>query len=454
MAWQHAWACAGGPCDDDLTCRPARSHLPTLPRSCAVACSDEAEILGQLDNFQRQTDTIRRALGGTGGSSGSPRDGGPSPRRLASSLAAHTSDWGVLQEGTPMRQHPTGLRGGGYTPHPGGGGGGGGLDLFDGLPPSPAMLSGTHSHANRHVHHAGHHGPSGQPQPTQPAVATADSRRSPAAAAVAAPEQQLPRSPIGTDVRHTKKSAAAAERAATSASVALQRLKSRRPSSASAPSPAADATGQQQGQQGAAVAPPEHAERTQASPPVQQQQQQSGPTPSPAAATPAAPPLPADSNAALMAEVRSLRGRLLQSLQKHAPELAAAATPPASPAWQQRQQLGPDWDISPSSSWRLAAAPAATAPTPASGRGSVWRLTDQSSGVGWPAAGGAASGAKYRLTDDDGLMGGLSSSLSGLGSGGSLAQLSSASGGGGGGSFSLEAFEAQTEALRRQLSGL
>ena len=106
----------------------------------APACSDEAEILQQLDNFQRQTATIRKALGGGGGSSGG---GGLSLAVNASS----GSDWGV-PEGTPLWQRPTGLRGGGHTPA---------VTLFDGLPPSPAALAGSRMHAaagggyNRHV---------------------------------------------------------------------------------------------------------------------------------------------------------------------------------------------------------------------------------------------------------------------------------------------------------------
>lgn len=457
---------------------PMPAPAPATP---TYLCSDEVEILEQLDAFRRQTETIRRALAGS--------DGAVSWAGV--SQAANDSDWG-LPEATPMQQHPTGLRGGGYTPHPSGNGiRGGRLELFDGLPPSPAALAATRGHANRHVQHAGHYS-SLQQQPQQsaaqpPATDQASHRRgSPAVAVlVEQQQQQQPRSPVGPDVRHTKKSAAAAaERASTASANALQRLKSRRPASAAAPA-VSDAAPQSQAAPSAPSPLPAVEQQPAAvpSPAVEQLQHYAdAPSPSPAAqsAVPLPPQLPPDSNAVLVAEVRELRSRLLASLQKHAPELEAAGVglssvtgegPLATALKQQREQRRvqeqQQRDTSPSSSgWRLASVHAADPPPPTASCSSTFRLTDQSSLGAWPAA-VVGSSSKFRLTTDD------MSDIGGLGSGHQLASLGSSFGDIGGGAtpgsmvrldslegdssslarapFSMEAFEAQTEALARRL---
>ncbi|KAL4437071.1 hypothetical protein ABPG75_004210 [Micractinium tetrahymenae] len=441
-----------------------------------IAPSDEEEVLRQLDNFQRQTETIRRQLGGGSG------DAPAGLTHLAppgSSLAAHTSngsDWETLLEGTPARQQPTGLRGGGYTPH--GGVAARSMALFDVLPPSPAALAASRQlGANRHVHHAGHHlHPSSQQpqaQPAQPSEAQqhqhqhqhqqilqqpAASSTNRLAASAAAAMQQRPRSPIGPDIRHTKKSAAAAERASAAAlpspgaAAALQRLKSKRQAGIGAPlSPGFQEQQhrdlQQQQRQAAGSSPFREEQQWQQDAGVQAQSLQhdegvqvrqaaeagvQAPTP------PAPPQLPPDSNAALVAEVRQLRSKLFASLQKHAPELASAgadvsssltalATPRKWQAEAGRVQLEQPAD----SSWRLAAGPSIAAAVeaavqpPASAPLSVMsashssrRLTEPSWGSGWldatdaagaaavpeAAAGAAAAGvgssSKFRLTDD------------------------------------------------------
>ncbi|PRW58703.1 centrosomal of 112 kDa-like isoform X1 isoform B [Chlorella sorokiniana] len=208
-----------------------------------------------------------------------------------------------------------------------------------------------------------------------------------------------------------------------------------------------------------------------------------------------------DADGALVAEVRQLRSKLLQSLQKHAPELEAAgvgsllggarssggASKLLAPA---RQQAEHEAAGSPGSSWRLAAGLGDASPPATSARScGMFRLTDQSSlgGEAWPPATAVASSSKFRLTDDSGIGGefgggrqrlsnfggsfGGTSGFGGLGSclggtpasalagpaSGKLARLGSMDSLGslgGGGGFSLEAFEAQTEALRRQLAGL
>ena len=489
-------------------------------------CSDEAEIQQQLDAFQQQTETIRRALGG-GSGAGVDAGSGLEPRQLASSLAAAASKWGG-PEGTPLRQHPSGLRGAGYTPGPGMRGG---TDLFEGLPPSPAALAARtwaqqqqqqqQQHANRHVQHAGHHCHD-RPQQQQAVQPPAAAQGSVAAAPPGQQRQQQhqqqhqleqrPRSPIGPDVRHTKKSAAAA---AAGTSSALQRLKSRRPASAGAqaaeapPPPAALPSSQHSQLQAPSESLPLlPAQRQQ----QEQQQQAASPWQEPAldapvqlapaevAPEPPAPQLPPGSNAALVAEVRQLRTKLLQSLQKHAPELEAAGvssllaptslTGARSSAGASkllasvRQLAEPEAAGSPGSSWRLAAGVGDASPPATTARsGGMFRLTDQSSlgGEAWPPATGIASSSKFRLTDDSGIgaelgggrqrlsdlggsfggaggFAGMDSSLGGtpasvLCSGGAnLARLGSLDVGSSG--FSLDAFEAQTEALRRQLAGL
>ena len=484
-------------------------------------CSDEAEILQQLDTFQRQTDTIRRALGG-GSGAGIDAESGLEPRQLASSLAAAASEWGG-PEGTPLRQHPAGLRGAGYTPGPGMRGG---TDLFEGLPPSPAALAARswaqqqqqqQQHANRHVQHAGHHCHDGpQQQAVQPPAAAQGSVAAAPPGHQRQQQQQLeqrPRSPIGPDVRHTKKSAAAA---AAGTSSALQRLKSRRPASAGAqaaeapPPPAALPSPQySQLQAPSESLPLLPAQRQQQEQQQQQQQQAASPWQEPAldvpvqqapaevAPEPPAPQLPPDSNAALVAEVRQLRAKLLQSLQKHAPELEAAGvssllaptslTAARSSAGASkllasvRQQAEPEAAGSPGSNWRLAAGVGdASPPATTACSGGMFRLTDQSSfgGEAWPPATGIASSSKFRLTDDSGIgaeLGGGRQRLSDLsgsfGGAGGFAGMGSSLGGTpasvlcsgganlasldvGSSGFSLEAFEAQTEALRRQLAGL
>lgn len=195
-----------------------------------------------------------------------------------------------------------------------------------------------------------------------------------------------------------------------------------------------------------------------------------------AAAPPAAPQLPPDSNAAMVAEVRQLRSKLLQSLQKHAPELEAAGVrlegsslTSASKWAQQERQPAEEPAGSPSSGWQLAALSGADVLPPGTTRrsGGLFRLTEQSSlgGAAWPAATGIGSSSKFqtddsldagrqRLTDLGSSFGGAGDGMdppgSVLGGGGSLARLGSVDAG----AFSLDAFEAQTEALRRQLAGL
>ena len=450
------------------------------------SCSDEAEILQQLDNFQRQTATIRKALGGGGSSSG----GG------GLCLAVDTSsgsDWG-LPEGTPLRQRPTGLRGGGYTPA---------VALFDGLPPSPAALAGSRVHAaggggyDRHVEHAGHcEHSSRQPAPQQPAGPPAAGQASSRLATSAAVAAERPRSPIGPATRHTKKSAAAAEKASagappTGAAGALHRLKSSRLAAAAA----LEQQQQQEEAQRLAVQQQQQQLAEQQRIAEAQQRQQEAEE---AARTPPPPQLPPDSNAALVAEVRELRSRLLASLQKHAPELAAAAegaartssssssfmsrpgvsgvaAAGASPHFLGRWQEEEATSSAPASSWRLAAVPpTATAAVSGSGR-SNYRLSDQSgSGLGWPdslpgavsagsskprlvadvssISGIGGGGGRQRWTDYEGSAGGLTpGSLSG-GGGASLARLGSLPGVQS--DSSLDAFEAHTEALRQQLARL
>lgn len=416
---------------------PSTCSASTAPASAATTypCSDGAEIREQLGLFQRQTESIRLAMGGGGGGL---RDGGLDSAdswgggSMASSMAAAASDW-AMPDATPLHQHPTGLGGSGRTPHPSrqqdGSGG-----LFDGLPPTPAATRGP---TNRHVQCAGHMKHSQQQQ--QPhATVQASSRR-----AVQASSQQ-PRSPIGPDVRHTKKSAAAAaDKEAAAAAVtaaaadkadALQRLKSRgRPGSGASPAVAAAAAAEPPMQRQASSEEQPHA------------QQESPPRRPP-------PPLPPpDSNAALVAEVREMRSRLLASLEQH-----AADAPPTSHK-QQRSWGGYDgWAASPSSSWRLPAGPVgepALSPARTVG-GSPFRLDEHSSlASGWAPATTttAGSGSKFRMTSDEGGGGGISGrhmagSLFGDGGftdGGSLGE-----------PFSLAAFEAQTESLARQLAGL
>ena len=157
-------------------------------------------MLGQLGRFQQQTETIRQRL--AGGGDGDGRPGVPPPSPIAFFLsqprgrAVEGRGSALLLEGaTPLRQHPTGLRGSGHTP---------GLlarppsQLFDGLPPSPAAL------ASASAWHASVGQPQQQPQP----------QLQPQAPPPAGASKQ-PRSPIGPDVRHTKKSLAAAAAAAT-----------------------------------------------------------------------------------------------------------------------------------------------------------------------------------------------------------------------------------------------
>lgn len=493
---------------------PAELCVPVGLPHLVPGCSDEAEILEQLGNFQRQTESIRLALGGEDGPSHLP----------SSSVAANTSasEWG-LPVGTPARQQATGLRGGGYTPRALGGGRAGGqqqqpsLALFDGLPPSPAALAASRWHSNRHVEHAGHYEHSSQPLQQEQAKQAA--RTQPAGAAAGTltgttaeqRQQQRPRSPIGPDIRHTKKSAAAAaERACTSASASLQRLKASRPWAAAADTPssaparqpfvAAEQRQQERGQAAAAAQqqrphgpseaqPPPLDERREAQQEAQQQQHADStadPQDNVALQQPVwlAPPLPPDSNAALVAEVRQLRSKLLASLQKHAPELAGGGGTPGisssrfggsgslSAAATKLQQRWQEEGDSEADAWRLPAVPAASPPASAS-HSRVGLDRPLSSPWAAPPATVACSSSKYRLTDfgSSGRLsisgGDLSPALplrsgvgtpASLGSGlGSLAQPTSLDVGGSlapAGGFSLESFEQQTEALRRQLAGV
>lgn len=518
-------------------------------RCCTCCRSDEEEVLRQLDNFQRQTETIRWQLGGGDGGSGDAPAALSRPAPPGSSVGACTSggsDWNALPESTPLRQQPTGLRGGGYTPHPGVAAMS--MALFDGLPPSPAALAaGRREGTNRHVQHAGHHlQPSIHPQHTQAepqelkhtqqtVQRPATSSLSGTLASAAPSMQQQPRSPIGLEVRHTKKSAAAAERAIAAAqpspgaAAALQRLKTKRQTALGAPLLPGEQQQQQAVQQHAARdSSPFLAERhRQQDAGVQAQGLQhdegvqvrqaaevgvQAPTP------PAPPQLPPDSNAALVAEVRQLRSKLLASLQKHAPELATAGADVGSSISALATERQAEWrrllqEESADISWRLAAAPSLAssieiAVPPASVPHSAKSASSSSSRLAepfwaadpdWltispavpatsgktaactaapgPVAAGIASSGKYRLTDDlsvgsigDAVAGGrlrltdlsaaTPSSL--LGGGSSLAGLDSlepsrANLGGLGElerTFDLGAFEAQTEALRARLTGL
>ena len=490
-----------------MLCRTVTLHRAPLPH---LPCSDESEILQQLDNFQRGTEKIRRQLGGGGG-------GGSDGGYASSSLAAHTSrgsHWEGAMERTPLRQHPMGLlHGSGYTP-------GRSLDLFDGLPPSPAVLAANRAAGNRHVQHAGHHlwhsssghgdPPQQTAQPPAPQQATSSSTGGrPGVSPAAAPAQeQRPRSPIGLEVRHTKKSAAAAERAGVAAqpppgaAAALARLKSKRQLAVGALSPVAAAAAeeeeeQQQQQQQHQWATGTHGRQLQHDEGVQVRQDASwlakdvgvqAPTP------PAATLLPPDSNAAVVAEVRELRSKLLASMQKHAPEgsdlpsmgmfggggAASSSSLGAVQSWRREQQQhsgvgAGDWRQQHSGvgsdDWRLPAVSAAA--PPASVSHSSLLSDPPTSRWAEPAVSSVAVGSssKFRLTDD-GLDGGLAGRrrLSDLPSGGdtpasllsgrgaSLARLSSLDTGPslsrGHSSFDLGAFEAQTEALRLRLAGL
>ena len=267
----------------------------------------------------------------------------------------------LLEGATPLRQHPTGLRGSGHTP---------GLlarppsQLFDGLPPSPAAL------ASASAWHASVGQPQQQPQP----------QLQPQAPPPAGASKQ-PRSPIGPDVRHTKKSlaaaaAAATERASPRPPSALQRLKtSRQPAPAAAPAPRVDSASSPITQQQEQQQLRQQVEAAAAASPVPEETAPQPPPPPP-------PQLPPGSNAAMVADVRQLAAKLQASLLKHArgPEPAAAAPSPhargfsASPTeslpsqqlWlERRADLGTGGSVA---GWSLAAArassPAAAALAP------------------------------------------------------------------------------------------
>ena len=384
----------------------------------------EDEMLGQLGHFQRQTDAIRQQLGqmagGSGGGMGDSLSLSP-----ATSLTEQLAGLLDLPEGTPLRQVPTGLRGGVASPLapatallPA---------LFDGLPPSPLAappaaantrrVNGVAAAAayNRHIDHAGHHLEREEEPPAPPQPSS--QRQQPAA---------RPRSPIGPDVRHTLKSAAAAQRSGSSGSAqkqpgsaALLQLKQRRATQTGAsprelviPSPAGTLS-QQTTRLSAQQQPSEqpHAAREAAA----NSQQVGGDT---AQQRPAASPfaLPKDSNAALMADVRDLRDRLMSTVQQHEPSREAS-----SPARQSR-----------------------------------FRLTDPSDGelggVGLTASSPALEGQQaltekgdrmhFRLTDTSG--GGLS--------GGGLSSELLTRAAGQSSEFNLEEFERQTEALRERIA--
>jgi hypothetical protein len=325
------------------------------------------------------------------------------------------------------------------------------------------------------------------------------------------------RSPIGPEVRHTKKSAAAAaeraERASASATAALQRLKSSRQPSA-APSPAAqspepvqsrglpDCQPQQPVQpavQQGSQQPPAPFAQQHGVPHASMQAAEDTPAHTPALDQSPAPPqpqplpLPADSNAALVAEVRQLRSRLLSSLQKHAPEGGAGLATPArggglgsaaadlSKLWRWRQPGASQADA-----WRLSAVPAApsspalsplgsaatTAPLaadPSSPRSGAWhahgatvlgssrkyRLSDFGSSSSW---GSGQPSIQHSGTWDAGRTGDATP-VSLFSGGGSVAPLSSLGLGSSAppsrsGAFAMDPFEQHTEALRLRLAGL
>ncbi|KAL4424446.1 hypothetical protein ABPG77_006384 [Micractinium sp. CCAP 211/92] len=535
-AWSSAAAAGAG------AGRRAQRQPPVNP-------SDEEEVLRQLDNFQRQTGTIRRQLGG-GDSGWVDGPAGPPHPGTGSSLAAGVSsgsNWDARAEGTPVRQQPTGLRGGGYTPHAGVASRS--MALFDGLPPSPAALAASRQRlgADGRLQRAEHPvQPSIQQQqqqqqqqrePLEPLHAQqqeqqqqttqqpASSSVSRLAASAATQRQQQPRSPIGLQVRQTKKSAAAAERGSAAArpspgaAAALQRLKSKRLGTPpllgeqQQPQQQQEENGQAATGSGGRLSELHERQRDVSVKAAGLQHDEGVQVPQAAEAgvqapTPPAPPqLPPDSNAALVAEVRQLRSKLLASLQKHAPETAAAgvgvSSSVASLATAQKRQAGerlPLQEQSPDNSWRLAAetapslaaaieaaVPLASAPLSEMSTSRSRRLTALSSefladsppaGVTAAArnAGAAVGGSrKFRLTEDL-SMGSVpgrgmqpvtdlsyitpSSQLGGVGS--SLFRLDSlepssaslGSLGNLGSSFDLGAFEAQTEALRARLAGL
>ena len=431
-AWRTpAWAHSGS----------GRADSPLLP-------GDEDEMLGQLGAFQVQTEAIRRQLARTGaildgddGPLGSPLSVCQSPVGSGGcgGLGEQLSD--MLEHGgrTPMYQQPIGFRGDGVTPASGLRSGSlmptsslHAPSLFDGLPPSPLGPMPSATAYNRHIAHVGHHlgSDSQQQQPAveQPAV---DQQRQ------HQQHQQPVRSPIGPEVRHTLKSAAAAQKVGSAqkqAGSALMRLKQRQ--AATVASQAAQHSAEQQQQ------PPsirrssqQHTEEpkeqnvlldraSEEQPPAcEQRQQQRGLRPSPLLQ------LPLDSNAALAADVRELKARLLSTLREQ------DAQPEA--------MLG--------SGSALASMREASPPPPAS----HFRLTDYASLELGRGGGGAgrltdASSSPRRLTDTTaGGIGGSSSSLggrAGLGSG----DLEESDGGGK--EFSLEAFERETELLRQQIS--
>lgn len=406
--------------------------------------------------------------------------------------------------------------------------------LFDGLPLTPAALKASRWQADRDAVHAGQHerGSLGTPPPQQaqqqqaqqqqaqqqqaptPSPCPAVAGPSNVAGGAAAEQHRLPRSPIGLDIRHTKKSAAAAAgRASASAGAALQRLKSARQSPALVASPAAvtvqlspvsqQAQVQEAEQQGARQQHSQQQQRDQQhhqqpAPQQNQQQQkkqqlyahaeqqtQTEATPQQDAAPLQPPRLLQDSNAALVLEVRDLSSRLLASLLKHAPEASDIAGSPhtgscsrsgvsTAPPFPLHQRLDMEGEVSSlgAGSWRLSAVPAASASSLAAAVSPV--------AFSWAGASSSAaiSGRKFRLSDFGSssssagageASGMLSPGLSTLGGGGdvtptslssgmaSLAQFSSLdlSGSLSPGPlkpFSIDSFRQQTEALRRQLA--